>query len=91
MARVLRSPANGTPRGYPAVRTVANGNVHIPARKIASMADIIVKTAVRDAVDDLNVGADFYDELDTEVQALLDDAERRAHANDRKTVSARDL
>jgi histone H3/H4 len=55
------------------------------------MADIIVKTAVRNAVNDLNVATDFYDELDAEVQALLDDAERRAQANDRKTVSARDL
>jgi histone H3/H4 len=55
------------------------------------MADVIVKAAVRDAVGDLNVGGDFYDELDAEVQALLDDAERRAQANDRKTVSARDL
>jgi histone H3/H4 len=55
------------------------------------MADIIVKAAVRDAVTDCNVAGDFYDELDAEVQALLDDAKRRAHANDRKTVSARDL
>jgi hypothetical protein len=47
------------------------------------MADLIVKAAVRDATDDLNVAADFYDELDAEVQALLDDAERRAQANDR--------
>ena len=55
------------------------------------MADIIVKAAVRDAVDDLNVAADFYDELDAEVQALLDNAERRAQDNGRKTVQARDL
>jgi histone H3/H4 len=55
------------------------------------MADIIVKTAVRNAVDDLNVGAEFYEELDAEVQTLLDDAERRAQDNGRKTVQARDL
>jgi histone H3/H4 len=55
------------------------------------MADLIVKAAVKEAVDDLNVAGDFYDELDAEVQALLDDAERRAQANDRKTVSPRDL
>jgi histone H3/H4 len=55
------------------------------------MADIIVKAAVRDAVDGLNVGSDFYDELDAEVQDLLDDAERRAQDNGRKTVKARDL
>ena len=55
------------------------------------MADIIVKTAVREAVDGLNISADFYDELDAEVQDLLDNAERRADANGRKTVQARDL
>jgi histone H3/H4 len=55
------------------------------------MADIIVKSAVRNAVGDLNVGGDFYDELDAEVQTLLDEAERRAQANDRKTVGPRDL
>jgi histone H3/H4 len=59
--------------------------------RTASMADVIVKAAVRDAVGDLNVGGDFYDELDAEVQTLLDDAERRAQDNDRKTVQARDL
>jgi histone H3/H4 len=55
------------------------------------MTDLIIKAAVREAVNDCNVAADLYDELDAEVQALLDDAERRAQANDRKTVSARDL
>lgn len=55
------------------------------------MADIIVKTAVRNAVGDLNVSADFYDALDAEVQDLLADAVQRAQANDRKTVQARDL
>lgn len=55
------------------------------------MADIIVKTAVRNAVDNLNVGSDFYDALDDEVQEILVDAARRAQENDRKTVSARDL
>jgi hypothetical protein len=42
------------------------------------MTDLIVKAAVRDTVDDCNVAADFY-------------AERRAQANEWKTVSARDL
>lgn len=55
------------------------------------MADLIVKAAVRNAVGDPNVGADFYDALDAEVQDLIDDAVRRAQANDRKTVQARDL
>jgi histone H3/H4 len=54
------------------------------------MADLIVKAAVKDAVD-LNVGSEFYDTLDTQVHDLLDDAARRAQDNDRKTVQARDL
>lgn len=51
------------------------------------MTDIIVKTAVREAVTDCNVATDVYDELDAEGQTLLNDAERRAKANkDRKSV-----
>lgn len=55
------------------------------------MTDLIVKAAVKDALDDKNVSADFYDALNDEVAALLDDAARRAEANDRKTVQPRDL
>ena len=55
------------------------------------MADLIVKAAVKDALDDMNVASDFYDALDGEVQELLDDAARRADENDRKTVQPRDL
>lgn len=59
--------------------------------RTAPMADLIIKAAVRDAIDDCNVGGEFYDELDSEVQSLLDNAERRAQDNGRKTVQARDL
>lgn len=55
------------------------------------MTDLIVKSAVKDALDDNNVAADFYDALDDEVAELLGDAARRAEANDRKTVQPRDL
>jgi histone H3/H4 len=55
------------------------------------MADLIFKSAVKDALDDNNVSADFYEVLDDEVAELLDDAARRAEANDRKTVQPRDL
>lgn len=54
------------------------------------MADLIVKTAVKDAIDG-NVSSDFYDAIDEEVGDLLDDAARRAEQNDRKTVQSRDL
>jgi len=55
------------------------------------MADLIVKSAVKDALGDNNVSADFYEALDDEVAELLDDAAQRAEANDRKTVQPRDL
>lgn len=55
------------------------------------MADKIVKSAVKDSFDGMNVSADFYDALDSEVEELLEDAARRAEDNDRKTVQPRDL
>lgn len=55
------------------------------------MADLIVKSAVKETLGDTNVAADFYDALDEEVAELLDDAARRAEANDRNTVQPRDL
>ena len=55
------------------------------------MADLIVKAAVKEALDDMNVASAFYDALDDEVEELLDDAARRAEGNDRKTVQPRDL
>lgn len=55
------------------------------------MTDLIVKSAVKDALEGSNVSADFYDALDAEVAELLDNAAHRAEANDRKTVQPRDL
>ena len=55
------------------------------------MSDLIVKAAVKEALNDKNVASDFYDALDEEVQELLDDAATRAEDNDRKTVQPRDL
>ena len=55
------------------------------------MVDLIVKNAVKEAVDEKNVAADFYDALDERVTDLIDDAATRAEANDRKTVQPRDL
>ena len=55
------------------------------------MADLIVKNSVKEALDDMNVSRDFYDALDEEVDELLENAARRAQANDRKTVQPRDL
>ncbi|MEF8775558.1 MAG: DUF1931 domain-containing protein [Haloarculaceae archaeon] len=55
------------------------------------MADLIVKAAVKESLDNMNVASDFYGALDDEVAELLEDAARRAEANDRKTVQPRDL
>jgi histone H3/H4 len=55
------------------------------------MANTIVKAAVRDELDDMNVSSDFYDALDSDIRDLLADAAQRAQDNDRKTVSPRDL
>ena len=55
------------------------------------MADLIVKAAVKEHLEEKNVASDFYDALDGEVEELLEDAARRAEENDRKTVQPRDL
>jgi len=55
------------------------------------MADLVVKSAVKEALSDKNVSSDFYEALDEEVTELLEDAAGRAEANDRKTVQPRDL
>lgn len=55
------------------------------------MTDLIVKAGVKDALENYNVSADFYDALDQEVAELLEEAANRAEANDRKTVEPRDL
>lgn len=55
------------------------------------MADLIIKSGVRETLDDYQVSADLFDALDEEVAELLEDAARRAEANDRRTVMAQDL
>ena len=68
-----------------------NHHTEAYCQKTESMTDLSVKAAVRDATDDLNVGGDCYDALNEDVQDLLTDAARRAKANGRNTVQARDL
>jgi histone H3/H4 len=55
------------------------------------MADLTVKAAVKEHLDQMNVSSDFYGALDDEVSDLLADAAQRADENDRKTVQTRDL
>lgn len=59
--------------------------------RVHCMTDLIVKSAVKDALEGFSVSSDFYDALNDEVSDLLDDAARRANDNDRKTVQPRDL
>jgi histone H3/H4 len=55
------------------------------------MTDLIVKSPVKDAVEDHPVAADFYEALNDEVDELLSEAAERSETNNRKTVEPRDL
>ncbi len=55
------------------------------------MADVIKKSGVREAAQGVNVGSDFYEELDARAQDMVKRAVKRAKANGRKTVKARDV
>lgn len=55
------------------------------------MTELVVKSAVKEALDEHNVSSDFYEALDEEVSELLEDAAERCEQNDRKTVQPRDL
>lgn len=55
------------------------------------MTNLIVKSAVKESLDEQSVASDFYDALDDEVAAVLEAAARRAEDNGRSTVQPRDL
>jgi histone H3/H4 len=55
------------------------------------MTDLIVKSGVREALDDHPISSDFYEALNEEVGELLEEASRRAEANERQTVMPQDL
>ncbi len=55
------------------------------------MVKLIKKSGVREVVDDLNVGSDFYDSLDERAIELVERAVARAKENGRKTVKSRDV
>lgn len=55
------------------------------------MADLIVKSAVKEALEGHNVSSDLYDALDDKVADILEEAAARADANGRKTIQPRDL
>jgi histone H3/H4 len=51
----------------------------------------LILSNVKDALDENNVSADFYDALNAEVAELLEDAARRTESNNRQTVQPPDL
>ncbi len=56
------------------------------------MADLIIsKSRTKDAAKKCNVSGDFYDALDKKVRDMIADAEKRATANNRKTLKPQDL
>jgi len=55
------------------------------------MSDLIVKAAVKDALSDHNVSADFYDALNEEAAELLDDAAEACRSERPEDGPARDL
>ena len=55
------------------------------------MTDLIVKSKIKSAVEDLNVSSDVAEALNSKVQSILDEAAGRAKANGRRTLQARDL
>ena len=53
--------------------------------------DLIIKSKIKSAVPDLNVGSDVPDALNRKVLELLDEAAKRAKLNGRRTLQAKDL
>ena len=55
------------------------------------MADLlVVRSKIKDCTK-CNVAGDFADELSKKVEVMIKDAEKRAMANNRKTLQAKDL
>jgi len=52
---------------------------------------VIVKAKVKDAASGFSVSSDFADTLNEKVVILIKEACKRAEANGRKTVMAKDL
>lgn len=53
--------------------------------------DLIVKSKIKEAVQELNVSGEVPEALNRKVEQLLKEAAERAKANGRRTLQARDL
>ncbi len=56
-----------------------------------TMANLIIKSNIKECVSELNVASDVADALNKKVEQLLKEASERAKANGRRTLQARDL
>lgn len=52
---------------------------------------VIVKTKIREMAGNYSVSTDFGEELNNKVKQIIQDAIKRAEANGRKTIMARDI
>jgi len=54
---------------------------------------VVKKSEVKEYAksNNVNVSSDYYEELATKVKVLIDESVKRAKANDRKTVMAKDI
>ena len=53
--------------------------------------ELVIKSKIKSAVPDLNVAGEVADALNDKVLAILEEASKRAKANGRRTLQARDL
>lgn len=52
---------------------------------------LIITSKIKEAAEGMSIGGDFAQALSEKVKALIKEAVRRAKANGRKTVKAKDL
>ena len=55
------------------------------------MVELIIKSKIKAAVSDLSVSSDVPEALNKKVLELIDAAAKRARANGRRTLQAKDL
>lgn len=55
------------------------------------MIEVITKSKVKNVVPELNISSDVFDTLNEKVNQLLMDAAKRAKANGRRTLQAKDF
>ena len=53
--------------------------------------DLIIKSKIKSAVPELNVASEVIEALNDKVIQMLEEAAKRAKANGRRTLQARDL